>query len=170
MLRVGEPEHAPLLREAIDSSLEHLRAWLPWAMQEPRTLAQTAASLIEAARLFARGDDFRYLIFDCEQEKVLGAIGLHRRGPAESLEVGYWIRSEMTSRGLATEAAGAVTAAALRVPGIDAVRIECDPANVRSRRIPEKLGFRLVETRQADKVSPQGEPRDTVVYQLSAEG
>ena len=59
------------------------------------------------------------------------------------------------------------TIAALGLPDIGRVQIDCDPANTISRRIPEKLGFRLVETRLANKLTPRGEPRDSVVYEIT---
>ena len=53
VLRCWQPTDAPLLKAAIDASLEHLRPWLPWAQHEPKTstgrssiCAAAAASLI----------------------------------------------------------------------------------------------------------------------------
>ena len=65
------------------------------------------------------------------------------------LEIGYWVRSDRTGRGLATSAASALTASALALDGVSRVEIHCDAANRRSAAIPEKLGYRLdrVETR-----------------------
>jgi len=37
VIRCYEPRDAPLLKEAIDSSLEHLQPWMPWALDEPQT-------------------------------------------------------------------------------------------------------------------------------------
>jgi RimJ/RimL family protein N-acetyltransferase len=38
VLRCWHPTDAPLLKAAIDASLEHLRPWLPWAQYEPTDL------------------------------------------------------------------------------------------------------------------------------------
>ena len=35
VLRCWRPSDAPLLRDAVDSSLDHLREWMPWAEDEP---------------------------------------------------------------------------------------------------------------------------------------
>ena len=40
VIRCWEPADAVLAKEAIDSSLEHLRPWMPWAHAEPTTLEQ----------------------------------------------------------------------------------------------------------------------------------
>ena len=38
VLRCWNPADAPLLKAAIDGSLEHLRPWMPWARHEPEAL------------------------------------------------------------------------------------------------------------------------------------
>ena len=38
VIRCWDPRDAQLAKEAIDSSLDHLRPWLPWAHHEPQTI------------------------------------------------------------------------------------------------------------------------------------
>ena len=45
VLRCYDPTDAPLLKAAIDGSLEHLRAWMPWAYDDPVPLGQMAERL-----------------------------------------------------------------------------------------------------------------------------
>jgi RimJ/RimL family protein N-acetyltransferase len=45
VLRSYDPTDAPLLKAAIDGSLEHLRAWMPWAYDDPAPLGQMAERL-----------------------------------------------------------------------------------------------------------------------------
>jgi RimJ/RimL family protein N-acetyltransferase len=60
------------------------------------------------------------------------------------LEIGYWIRTDSTHRGLATIASRALTTAAFAyLPDITTVEIRMDALNVRSAAVPPKLGFRL---------------------------
>ena len=35
VVRCWDPRDAPLLKDAVDSSLEHLRQWMLWANDEP---------------------------------------------------------------------------------------------------------------------------------------
>jgi RimJ/RimL family protein N-acetyltransferase len=170
VLRVCEPDEAHLLRAAIDTSLDHFKAWLPWAMKEPSSLDQTRDLLDRGTTRFAEGEDFMYTIFDHDETEVLGGAGLHRRAEADCLEMGYWIRAGRVGRGYATEAARALSIAALETPGICRVQIDCDPRNQRSIRIPEKLGYQLLELRTANKVTPAGQPRDTLVFELGRAG
>jgi len=169
VLRRWQVEDAPLLRDAVDSSLDHLRAWMPWAMSEPVTLEETEARLAGYAKDFDAGADFVYGVFDKLESMVVGGSGLHTRIVQGGLELGYWIRASQTQRGYATELSRALTTAGLEVPDVVRIEIHCDPRNRFSRRIPERLGYRLVETRHADKLTPAGDPRDTAVFEMTTE-
>ena len=165
VLRRARPDEAHLLRDAVDSSLEHLRAWMPWAMNEPITLDETKARLAKSIEEFERGETFAYNLFPRGREELLGSIGLHRRSEPGTLEMGYWIRESAAGQGFVTEAAAVLARAALSLGGIECVTIECDPRNAASVRVAEKLGFVFVERRSGDKRTPRGEPRDTLVFE-----
>lgn len=167
VVRRWHPDDAPLLRDAIDSSLEHLRPWMPWVEDEPKTLEETREYLEGARDRFDAGEDFTVGLFDRDETGVLGAAGLHPRIGADGLEIGYWIRSGRTGDGLATEAARALTDAGFGLAGIDRMEIHCDPENAASRRVPEKLGYELVEHREGDFTMADGSARDTVVYRMT---
>ena len=58
-----------------------------------------------------------------------------------SVEIGYGIAEESRGHGYATEAVDAVTAWALKQPGVCRVDAETDPVNRASQRVLEKCGF-----------------------------
>ncbi|MGZ8688274.1 MAG: GNAT family N-acetyltransferase, partial [Gaiellaceae bacterium] len=60
VVRCWEPADAPRLKEAIDTSLDHLRPWMPWAAAEPTTVAEKAELLRSFREEFRRGRDFVY--------------------------------------------------------------------------------------------------------------
>ena len=166
VLRCWSEEDASQLREAIDISLDHLREWMPWAMAESRSIEVTRELLRGFESKFKAGEDFVYGVFKRDESEVIGGSGLHPRIGAGGLEIGYWIRVDRTRKGYATETARALTEAGLGIPGMERIQIHCDPQNVGSRRVPEKLEFRLVETRVGGKQTSEGEPRDTLVFEL----
>jgi hypothetical protein len=45
LLRRWHRDDAALLKDAIDSSLDHLRAWMPWALAEPSAIEVLQARL-----------------------------------------------------------------------------------------------------------------------------
>jgi RimJ/RimL family protein N-acetyltransferase len=170
VLRCYTPVDAPLLKDAVDSSLEHLRPWMPWA-QEPASLDETIALLRRFRGRFDLDDEAIYGIFVPDGSEIVGGAGLHPRVAPGGLEIGYWIRSSRTGAGLATEAAAVLTRVAIELCGMDRVEIHVDPANAASLAIPRKLGYREEATlrRRLPPVDPSGSPRDDVIFSLLAE-
>ena len=166
--RCWEPADAPLLKEAVDASLDHLRRWMPWAQSEPQTLEQKVQLLRTFRGQFDRGENFVYGLFSADESEVVGGSGLHPRERDDlSLEIGYWIRESATGRGYATEASAAIARVGLEVCGADRIEIRVDPANEVSAKVPRKLGF-VEEARLRRRLisAPGEEPRDTLLFTL----
>ena len=130
-----------LLKDAVDSSLESLQRWMPWAAEEPTPVEQKVALLRRFRGRFDLGKEFVYGIFDPAESEVVGGTGLHTRAEEDGLEIGYWIRDSRVGNGYATEAAAALTRVAFELCGVDRVEIRVDPDNAASLAIPRKLGF-----------------------------
>jgi RimJ/RimL family protein N-acetyltransferase len=142
VIRCWDPRDAVLLKDAIDSSLDHLRPWMPWADANPQSLDENIDLLRGFRSAFDAGSDFLYGVFSADEQVVLGGAGLHPRVGDGALEIGYWIRRNAIGQGLATEVAAALTRVAFDVSEVERVEIHADPANLSSCRIPAKLGFR----------------------------
>ncbi len=140
-MRCWEPVDAPLSKEAVDSSLEHLRPWLPWAHELPMPLEETVELLRRFRGDFDLGQNFIYGIFSRDESEVLGGTGLHTRRGEGVFEIGYWIRAGRAGEGLTTEATAALTRVAFEVCEVERVEIRADPENGPSLAIPRKLGF-----------------------------
>jgi RimJ/RimL family protein N-acetyltransferase len=164
VLRCWEPRDAPLLKEAVDSSIEQLLPWMPWAPDEPQTLEEKVELLRLFRGKFDLGEDFVYGIFTRDESEAAGGTGLHTRIGPEAFEIGYWIRASRAGAGLGTEATAALTRAAFELTDVERIEIRCDPDNERSRAIPRKLGYREEATLRGRLHYP--ELRDVVVYSL----
>ena len=164
-LRCWEPRDAPLLKDALDSSLDHLRPWMPWALEEPKPLDEKVELLRRFRGSFDLGRDFVYGLLDRDETEVVGGAGLHTRVGDGALEIGYWLRASRVGSGLAREAAAALTYVAFRVCHVDRVEIRIDPANEASLRIPRALGF-VEEATLRRRLPPGGDgvPRDMVLF------
>ena len=169
VLRCWHPTDAPRLKAAIDANLEHLRPWMPWALYEPEELQTKIERLRRCRGEFDLGKDFAYGIFNHAETQVLGSSGLHTRAGAEAREIGYWIHKDYINQGLATEATAALTKVAFIIEHVTRIEIHCDPNNLRSAAVPRKLGFCHEATLRQRLRTPDGRPRDTMIWTLLAD-
>jgi RimJ/RimL family protein N-acetyltransferase len=153
------------LLATINDSLEHLRPWMPWA-QAPNTQAGVAGFVASAENGWRKRTDFNYGIWTGNEQELIGGCGLQARIGVGGLEIGYWVAQKHTRRGYATEAARALTHAALKMPTITRVEIHCDEANVHSAAVARTLGYRL-DRIQDDEVQTPAEIGREMVWVLS---
>jgi RimJ/RimL family protein N-acetyltransferase len=165
VIRCWEPRDAPLVHTAILDNLDHLKPWMPWAHDEPKSLEQRIDLLRQFRGKFDLGEDFTYAIFNSDESEVLGGTGLHTRQGKGLREIGYWIRADRTGQGYATESTAALVKVAFEVDQARRVEIRCDPVNEISAAIPRKLGFTNEGTlRHREEFLGAG--RDTQVWSL----
>ena len=172
-LRRWRPADAPLLKAAIDASLPELKAWMPWARGEPTSAADLATRLERFEADWDAGREFLYGVFPRDESEAFGSCGIHpRREDADCepdrVEIGYWIRTDVTGRGYATELAQALVRAASGVAGSLPVEIRCDPLNVRSAAVARRAGLVHVRTIPAHEIFVDGETRATMVWEWRA--
>ncbi len=168
ILRAAEPGDLLPLDEAVRSSLPQLRQWMLWAKDEPVALSTRMKWIREARGRFDLDQDYVYLIVEKESGALIGGTGLHLRSGDRSREIGYWIRSDKTNRGYASEAAAALTQVAFGISRVDRVDIHCDPRNQASVAVARKLGFHLEATLRQRQSSPEGVLRDVMIWSIVA--
>ncbi|MEA3245644.1 MAG: GNAT family N-acetyltransferase [Gemmatimonadota bacterium] len=157
ILEPWTPAGAEEVREAVAESVDTLRPWVPWAPASVPTHADAVALVATWIRQREAGENLIYAVRRRDDATLVGGAGLHDRVGPGRIEVGYWIRRSQERQGFATEAAGALVRAALGGAGFVEVVMHIHPANAASRRVPEKLGFRLAGTRPAAPPA-QGRP------------
>jgi ribosomal-protein-serine acetyltransferase len=153
LLRRQHPDDAALIKEAVDTSLHHLRASVAWPQAAPEALPVLEARLAASAAAFDAGDDWTFSILDQASTRVLGGVGLHRPeaalitlvGPG-ALEAGYWLRADATGHGYATEATACLVELAFDRLRAQRIVICHDPSNASSEGVPRRLGFRCLGT------------------------
>lgn len=153
--------HAASLRAALTASDAHLRAWTPWVVDGRVPGMSLEDRLAKHDAQFVAGDEWVYGLFSADEREVLGGCGLYPRVGPGAVELGYWLAAGHTGRGLATDAARTLTTLAFESPNIDRVEIRCDPRNVASARVPERLGYRHARTVAVD------DAHELMVWELS---
>jgi RimJ/RimL family protein N-acetyltransferase len=166
LLRSWSAADAPDLIEAVESSLPELAVWMPWARDWAREREEVVERLSGFRAAFEEGRDWTYGVFDPGGRTVLGGAGLHTRLGPGALEIGYWIRTDATRRGYATEAAAALTRMAMERHGVERVEIRCDAANVASARVPERLGYGRTSVIDSPLPTLEGEPQRRLVWTM----
>lgn len=171
VIRCYEPRDAPLLKEAVDASVEHLRPWMPWVRDEPQTLDEKLELVRSFRSQFDADDNYIYGVFARDESRLIGGTGLHQRGGAASVEIGYWIRPDALRRGIATEITAVLTRVAIELCGAQRVDVQIDPANEASQGVPRKLGFVHEATlrRRLEAFEDEGPRRDSLLFTLLAE-
>ncbi len=163
-LRGPDPHDAEGLVAAIDASLEELRPWMAWAAA-PATLDQQAVRLAVAAEAFSIGADASYtVVVDGE---VAGVIGIHDRlGDDTARELGYWLATEHSGRGVMTRSIVAVLAVVASL-GFDRAVIHCDEQNHRSAGVARRAGFTLTAVVDDDERAAPAASGRTMVWERS---
>jgi RimJ/RimL family protein N-acetyltransferase len=154
--RLGR-EDAEAFHGVVHASAAHLVEFMPWAADEPASLEDRLALLERWDREWRAGGSAVYAIPD-DAGAPCGAVGLHRRGGPQTLEIGYWIAPWEQGKGRVTTAARVLTIVAFSYKPVDTVVIRHDAANVRSGAVPARLGFQRVgaETRDAEAGGESG--------------
>ncbi|HWH81131.1 MAG TPA: GNAT family N-acetyltransferase [Burkholderiaceae bacterium] len=174
VLRSAQRGDAEALNAAVLESLDDLRVRMPWAQAAP-TLAQSEADCRRLQAKFLLREDLPMFVFerraDGGEGAFVGGTGLHRIDwRVRRFEIGYWCRSSRLRRGYVTEAVRALTRVAFERLRARRVEVRMDATNERSWRVAQRAGFELEGVFACDSLTPAGEPRDTRVYALVAEG
>jgi ribosomal-protein-serine acetyltransferase len=137
-LRTINEEDADELSAVIAKSRDHLARWMPWAAGQ--TLDGTLEFIRQARKQAADNLGFQRAMTD--EGRIVGTIGFHRVEWEHRLtSIGYWIAQEAQGRGIVTRSVHALTGHALDAWMLNRVEIRAGVENLRSRAIPERLGF-----------------------------
>jgi len=164
LLRPLTTGDVPDIFASIDTQRAHLGPWLPFVATTQRIEhtheAVTGMLANRANPVFTLrcGDAFA------------GLIGFRDADAAtRSIEIGYWLREEYQGRGIVTAAVEALCGFAFSELHMQTVRIRCGTGNIRSNRIPRRLGFRLAFVQPQGEELSDGRLIDLNVYEKSVD-
>ena len=125
----------------IQANRAHLDRWLLWS-NTVQVEADAAATIAKYVAKRAIGAGFNNGIW--VDGRLAGGIVCREMDHADRwAEIGYWLSREFTGRGLATIASSRATSYLLLERQMHRVFMRCAAGNVRSRAVPERLGYRL---------------------------
>lgn len=157
-------EDADAVWRAVRESLAELRPWMPWA-HPGYTVSESRAWLETQVAAFQARTAFEFAIVS-RDGRYLGGCGLnqvdsqHRRA-----NLGYWVRSTATRRGIATAAVGLLSAWAFDATDLNRLEILAATDNVISQKVAERAGARREGTLRS-RILVEGRSQDAVVFSL----
>lgn len=133
--------------EAVAESINELRPWIPWAQQVP-TVDQSEEYIRECvANWITKSNNnigLSLWITDRTTGIFLGHIVMWNIDwYIPKFEFGFWIRTSQEHKGYITEATNALTRYSFLQHKVRRIELYCDPKNIRSQLVPERLGFQL---------------------------
>lgn len=141
VLRIFEPRHAKALFSLVNRNREHLGVWLSF-VERTKTVEDVEAYIHGGLEKFASGNGFQLGIWlDSELVGVIGLNYIFRE--FRCTEIGYWLGAEYGGRGVMTKACRHLCGYLFTELNLNRIEIRCAETNVKSRRVPERLGFTL---------------------------
>jgi len=130
---------APAVYNVVDRNREYLRTWLPWVdgTDSPDVTENVIASWEKAL------DDKSDVVLGIfNNGEYVGNIGLHDiKNHKRSSMIGYWLSENRQGSGIITDCVRALMDFAFSALGLNRIYINCAADNIKSRAIPERLGF-----------------------------
>ena len=142
LLRPFKRRDADAVYEAAVSSLPELNQWLPWAVLHYQR-SDTAAFLRDSSSAWSEGRAFDFAIRRVDEpDRHLGNVSVwFTSRHARVGEIGYWVRTDETGKGIGTEAVARALEVAFDELSMHRVVLRIAVGNVGSEHIATKLGF-----------------------------
>lgn len=149
---------------AVEQSRAELTQWMAWC--RPEYSRDDAAKWI-TERAAAWQDDREWEFVICSAEgAILGACGIHRIDPLHQVgEIGYWVRSSATGRGIATRATRQLCRWAFAETQLRRLELLIAVENAASRAVAEKVGA-VREGVLRQRLVVGGTAQDSVLYAI----
>ena len=127
------------LADAVRESIVELRPWMPWC--HPDYSLEEARSWLELqVPAFQRRGEFEFAIV-APDGRLLGGCGLNHLDPLNRrANLGYWVRSRETRRGVATAAVRLLRTWAFASTDLMRLEVVIASGNAGSHRVAEKAG------------------------------
>lgn len=161
-------EDAPALHEAALASMAEIRPFLPWCHPD-LTIGEIRAWIEAQVQAFEARTAFEFAILG-EDGGYLGGCGLNQIDSVyRRANLGYWVRTSATRRGVATAAVRQLVRWGFENTDLIRLEVVVSTKNVASLRTAEKAGA-VREGVLRKRLLLHGLPHDAVVFSFIREG
>ena len=155
------------LNKLINRSQESLKPWLAWA-HDPR-LSTTMQYIESGVKQWSstKQTNFPMILVHKEDERIIGCSGFNEKSnpSVPFYELGYWLDTHYTGRGLAIEFTSVLTRYAFERLKAHRVQISIQSNNTKSINVAKRCGFELEATlRKACLDVQTKKPADVLLF------
>lgn len=138
-LKLIELHDAERVFAITDKSRNYLKEWLPW-LDFTNNLEDTKDFIRGCLKGFVENNSLSTVILF--NEEIIGIAGFNSiNWSNKTAYIGYWLGQEYQGKGIMTKVVKALTNYAFNDLKLNKVEIRAAVGNIKSRRLPEKLGF-----------------------------
>lgn len=138
-LELLHEKHAIELYEVARSDRQHLRTWLSWVdrMDSPSYIRDFVKGSVIRNQT---GVEYAFVIM--YHGRIIGRVGVYKIEAYNRVgELGYWIIKEFEGRGYVMRSVQRLLEFCFVALNLQRIEIRCATGNLRSQRIPLRLGF-----------------------------
>ncbi len=155
------------LYEAARSSIAEVFEYLPWC--HPDYAHEDAKNWLETIESsWKEANAYSFAIFDKNKTKLLGGCGINRIDEHPIGNLGYWIRTGATGKGIATEATLGLIDFGINHLGLQRIEIVMSVNNIASKKVAEAAGG-VFEGTARNRLLLHGKKHDAHVYSITPE-
>ncbi len=160
-VEVGDFEH---FWDAASESFNEVSLWMPWSADMPKEeVRRWYVSSIDA---WEKGNSYFFSVVDAGDRSYLGECFLDPVDVGhKTANLGYWVRTSRTRRGVATAATGLLAAFGLKEIGLRRIEIVIATANLASQRVAEKSGA-VREGLLRNRIVVRDKVHDAIMYSI----
>jgi ribosomal-protein-serine acetyltransferase len=164
-LRPYRKEDLQDLYLAVRESLPQLNPWLDFATDN-YSLEDSKKWLTECPKAWEAGSAYNFAITDAQNGQYLGGCGLNDFNPQHTIaNLGYWVRTNQTRRGIATACTRLVSRWGIDKLKLQRITIQIARPNRASQRVAEKAGA-VLEGNLRNGMMVRDLMYDKVVYSI----
>jgi ribosomal-protein-serine acetyltransferase len=167
-IRRYREEDVDALFEATRESVRELSAWMPWC-SENYSRADSEVFVKSRGAGWDKGEHYSFVIYDTVSGRFLGGVGLNFINRVHQFaNLGYWVRTTQTRRGVATAAARLAARFGIAELGFNRIEIVMAAGHVASQRVAKKVGAHC-EGVLRQRLVIHEQVHDAVMFSLVAE-
>jgi RimJ/RimL family protein N-acetyltransferase len=133
-------EDVPLLFEAARESVRELSIWMPWCSPD-YSLEDSRKFVRSRAEEWEKGEHYSFVVAEPGTGRFLGGVGLNFFNRVHNFaNLGYWVRSSQTRRGVASSAVRLAARFGFEELKLERLEIVAALDNHASQRVADKAG------------------------------